>query len=85
MIHSFDTTVVKYFGLLFSLNMIYSSKMYIYILFEMLDQKTLEDFSDIYPLLKRPNHLRELLFPGQQSTATTFHSLILIRNKQNEK
>ena len=38
-VHSFDTSVVKYLGLLFSLNMLHSSKMYIYISFEMLDKK----------------------------------------------
>ena len=30
----------------------------IYISFEMLDQKALEDFNDIYLELKRPNHQR---------------------------
>ena len=48
----------------------------------MLDQKALEDFVDMNPLLKRPNYQRcrniITTFPWQHSNATTFHSFILV-------
>ena len=49
LVHPFDINVVNFFGLLSSLNLIYSSKMYINISIEILDQNALEDFSDFYP------------------------------------
>ena len=56
--------------------------MYIYISFEILDQKALEDFSDINPYFNRVNHMRsrnlELHFPWQHSTVTTVHLLLLV-------
>ena len=54
----------------------------IYNSFHLLDQKALEDLSDMFPQLKRPNHLRRrnirTTFSWQQSTATPVHSSILV-------
>ena len=44
----------------------------------MLDQKPLEDFNDIYPKLKRPNHQRFMNIRTTFSMATQFTHFILV-------
>lgn len=65
-----ESTVGNYVGSLskmteptFFLNVVYNVYMYIYISFDILDQKALEDFR---------------FFPWQHNTVTTVHSLLLV-------